>query len=86
MDSLVIQALVVQQEWAKSVVLLYSYALSHDGQIQVAKGNVLIRDDATRTAFNKLLNDSQALMKKYNEMSPKADQQREEIKKQYGIQ
>ncbi len=86
MDSLLIKALSVQQEWAKSAVLLYSYALSHVGQIQVAKGNILISDDATRTAFNKLLDDSHALMKKYNEMAPKADQQREEIKKQYGIQ
>jgi hypothetical protein len=86
MDSLMIEALGVQQEWAKSAVLLYSYALSHDRQIHGVNGKVIISDDATRTTFNKLLDDSQALMKKYNEMIPKANQQREEVKKQYGIQ
>jgi hypothetical protein len=85
-DSLPIKELSVQQEWAKSAVLLYSYALPHVGQIQVANGKVLIPDDATRAAFNKLLDDSQALMKKYNEMAPKANEQREQIKKQYGVQ
>jgi hypothetical protein len=86
MDSLVIKAYGTQQEWARSAVLLYSYALSHAGRIQVSDGKILISDDGTRTAFNKMLDDSQALMKKYNEMIPKANQQREEIKKTYGIQ
>jgi len=84
-DSLRVKALGTQQEWAESAVLLYSYALSHAGGIQVSDGKILISDNGTRTAFNKILDDSQALAKKYTEMNTKANQQSEEIKKTYGI-
>lgn len=75
----------IEQQWCDETVALYDFALTHQKQIQIKNGHLIINEERTRQQFNNLLKQAREQRRRIQDTYAEMAKLRKEVMRKSGL-